>query len=108
MEDFQSDKDLSIRNFIALLKERFGSSRFEFTDFSDADLFAIDFKKENRLIHISTWDYRNNKLDSMKYYSELEFFNENTLETIRTYKILKGVDDKTLLFEINLFLGEEQ
>jgi hypothetical protein len=103
MEDFQNNKDVSIQNLGNKLQRRLGKNNFEFTDFSDADLFAIDIKRGNKLIHISTWDYRNNNPQDMRYYSEFEFLEEDRIETQIPYKILKGVNSEELLNEIKLF-----
>lgn len=103
MEDLLN-KDKSIVTIINLITDKFGSDYFEPLDFWDADAFAIGFKKGNKLVYVSSWDFRLEEEVNMKYYVEFEILNENTTDTKEVYRIFKGVGSNDLITQIENFI----
>ena len=92
-------KDVTIVNFINILRKTFDISQVEVIDLWEADTCAIGIKKKNKMIYISTYNYIENKL--IRYDFDFEIINKNKLEVI---KERRGVTEKELLNEINIFL----
>ena len=92
-------KDITIENFLKNLKNTLDTSQVEVIDLWEADTCAIGIKKKNKLICISTYNYFEN--EPIRYDFDFEIINENKLEVI---KERKGVTEKELLDEINIFL----
>ena len=92
-------KDITIENFLKNLKTALDTSQVEVIDLWEADTCAIGIKKKNKMIYISTYNYIENKL--IRYDFDFEIINKNKLEVI---KERRGVTEKELLNEINIFL----
>ena len=92
-------KDITIENFLKNLKNALDTSQVEVIDLWEADTCAIGIKKKNKMIYISTYNYIENKL--IRYDFDFEIINKNKLEVI---KERRGVTEKELLNEINIFL----
>ena len=92
-------KDITIENFLKNLKNTLDTSQVEVIDLWEADICAIGIKKENKMIYISTYNYLEN--EPIRYDFDFEIINENKLEVI---KERRGVTEKELLNEINIFL----
>ena len=92
-------KDITIENFLKNLKNTLNTSQVEVIDLWEADTCAIGIKKKNKLIYISTYNYFEN--DPIRYDFDFEIINKNKLEVI---KERRGVTEKELLDEINIFL----
>lgn len=92
-------KDVTIVNFINILRKTFDISQVEVIDLWEADTCAIGIKKEDKLVYISTYNYCQNNIISYDF--DFEIINENKLEVI---KERRGVTEKELLNEINIFL----
>ena len=92
-------KDITIVNFINILRKTFDISQVEVIDLWEADTCAIGIKKEDKLVYISTYNYCQNNIISYDF--DFEIINENKLEVI---KERRGVTEKELLNEINIFL----
>ena len=90
-------KDITIENFLKNLKNALDTSQVEVIDLWEADTCAIGIKKKNKLIYISTYNYFEN--EPIRY--DFEIINKNKLEVI---KERRGVTEKELLNEINIFL----
>ena len=94
-------KDITIEKFLKNLKNALDTSQVEVIDLWEADTCAIGIKKENKMIYISTYNYLEN--EPIRYDFDFEIINKNKLEVI---KERRGVTEKELLDEINIFLGE--
>ena len=93
-------KDITIENFLKNLKSALDTSQVEVIDLWEADTCAIGIRKEDKLVYISTYNYCQNKIISYDF--DFEIINENKLEVI---KERRGVTERELLDEINIFLG---
>ncbi|WP_315045224.1 hypothetical protein [Capnocytophaga sputigena] len=93
-------KDITIENFLKNLKNTLDTSQVEVIDLWEADTCAIGIRKEDKLVYISTYNYCQNKIISYDF--DFEIINENKLEVI---KERRGVTERELLDEINIFLG---
>ncbi|MFM2386826.1 MAG: hypothetical protein RL660_1583 [Bacteroidota bacterium] len=107
------NKDISIQNIVKKVLDCFGhnffesyttDSRSEIIDFWDSDLFAIGLKLKDRIVYISTWDYRNNSLQEMQYYVAFELVDIESLETIQLVNEFNGIDSISLIREMKVFL----
>ena len=93
-------KDITIENFLKNLKNTLDTSQVEVIDLWEADTCAIGIRKEDKLVYISTYNYCQNKIISYDF--DFEIINKNKLEVI---KERRGVTERELLDEINIFLG---
>ena len=91
-------KDVTIVNFINILRKTFDISQVEVIDLWEADTCAIGIKKKNKMIYISTYNYIENK--PIRYDFDFEIINENKLEVI---KKRRNITEKELLNEIKFF-----
>lgn len=92
-------KDITIENFLKNLKNTLDTLQVEVIDLWEADTCVIGIKKKNKLIYISTYNYSEN--EPIRYDFDFEIINKNKLEVI---KERRGVTEKELLDEINIFL----
>ena len=91
-------KDVTIVNFINILRKTFDISQVEVIDLWEADTCAIGIKKEDKLVYISTYNYCQNNIISYDF--DFEIINENKLEVI---KKRRNITEKELLNEIKFF-----
>ena len=103
MEDLQN-KDKSIRIIWNTILSGFGANFFSLVDFWDSDNFAFGLKKGDKLIYISTWDFREYQVNKIKCYSEFELIDEVSLETKENIKQLNGISIDKLVEEIKVFI----
>lgn len=108
------NKDSSIITIVKRVINHFGEGFFEtyfsgdeekLVDFWEADLFAIGLKRKQKVIHISTLNFKDRDLDDMKYYIEFELIDEETLEQTESVKEIDGVNADDLLQEIKKFVN---
>jgi|GEM_PF-2832776 len=108
------DKDIRIQFAVEKILDYFGKDYFErcitdngkeLIDFWAADLCAIGLKFHNKIIYISSWDYKYESEAVMKYYVEFEIIDENSLEPKGSVKKMHGVDTDILTEEISKFLS---
>jgi len=92
-------KDITIENFLKNLKNALDTSQVEVIDLWEADTCAIGIKKEDKLVYISTYNYCQNKIISYDF--DFEIISKDKLEVI---KERRGVTERELLNEINIFL----
>ena len=78
-------KDVTIVNFINILRKTFDISQVEVIDLWEADTCAIGIKKEDKLVYISTYNYCQNNIISYDF--DFEIINENKLEVIKKEEI---------------------
>lgn len=105
MEGLQN-KDKSIKIIWDVIISTFGVNLFSIVDFWDADNYAFGIKKDNKLIYISTWDFRECQGSKIKCYSEFELIDEETNDTKQIIKQLTGIFLNDLLVEIKEFMIE--
>ncbi len=106
------NKDVTIQRITIKIFELFEDNFFEtyieenetkIVDYWEGDLCAIGLKKDNKVVYISTWDFRFYKPDKMKYYVDFETININTLETLEVVKNLDKINEEILLNEVVSF-----
>jgi hypothetical protein len=103
MADYLKHKEKNIRVIYDAIIHELGIDYFEKIDFWDSDNYAIGLKKEEKIIYISTWNFRNLDAASIKYYAEFEIIDLTSLETLETKKILDAATKEELVVEVVLF-----
>jgi hypothetical protein len=101
MEDFKN-KHRSINHIIQLIIFKYGNI-FLIPNFWDGDKCAIGLIIDDKLIYISTWEYRLESNKNMKYYIEVELI-DSKYNTIQNLVQLEGLNQKDLIDIINSFL----
>jgi hypothetical protein len=104
MEDLQN-KDRTIREIWNVILTRFGDNFFAEVNFWDDDNYALGFRRDGKLIYISTWDFRQNKVDGIRCFSEFELIDEFSFETKETIKRMNAILLHDLLDEIKKFMN---
>ena len=95
-------KDKTILKLIEKLRAKINFTQLEIVDYWEADRCAIGFKKENRLVYISTYNYvENNK---SIYDFDFETIDENINENVTVVRIGRNVSEAELINEVKLFL----
>lgn len=106
------NKDVTIQRITTKIFELFGENFFEtyieenetkIVDYWEGDLCAIGLKKDNKVVYISTYNFRFYKPDKMKYYVDFEMIDINTLETLEVVKNLDKIDEENLLNDVVSF-----
>lgn len=109
-----TDKDISIVSVVESIISVWGEGFFEtyisdkeekLVDFWEADLCAIGLKRGQKVIYISSWDFRFRALEEMMYYIEFELIEEGSLETKEVVKQISGVSREDLLLYIKEFMS---
>jgi hypothetical protein len=107
------NKDQSIQYIVKAVIEYFGNDYFdkylqdnsaEYIDFWEADLCAIGFKKNNKVIYIYSFNALKTNKTILEYYSEFEKIDEDTLETLSIEKVFEKIYIEDLIKEMNTFL----
>lgn len=89
VEKSLESKEISIITITKRIINHFGEGFFEtylsdneekLIDFWEADMLAIGLKRKQKVIYISTWNFRDRGLENMRYYVEFELVDEETLE----------------------------
>lgn len=96
------EKDVSVVDFITIIKADRQFSAIEIVDYWEADLCAIGLKKNNRLVYISTFNYVNESF--VKYDFDFEILNERNSGEMRNVKKGRGITEIELIKEIKGFL----
>lgn len=106
------NKHITIQRITTKIFELFEENFFEtdieeneikIVDYWEGDLCAIGLKKDNKVVYISTYNFRFNKPDKMKYYVDFETIDINTLETLEVVKTLDKINEENLLNEVASF-----
>ncbi len=103
MIDYLKYKEESILTIYNAIIHELGIDYFEKIDYWDGDNCAIGFKREEKIIYISTWNFRNLDATLMRYYAEFEIIDVISLETLETKKILNAATKDELVAEVVLF-----
>lgn len=93
------EKDITIINLIAKLKDKIDFSLLEIVDYWETDLCAIGIKKENKIVYISTYNYATNS--PITYDFDLELTSSGEINLIKQGR---NVSYPLLIDEIKLFL----
>jgi hypothetical protein len=103
MEDLQN-KDKSIQYILNIITETFGANYFVLVDFWEGDNYAIGLRKNEKLIYISTWNFKDSIENSPQFYAEFELINQITFKTIKIEKRLNNLSKEELVEEIQRFI----
>jgi len=68
-------------------------------------MIAIGLKRKQKVIYISTLNFKDRDLEDMKYYVEFELIDEETLETKELIKEIDEINADDLLREIIAFVS---
>jgi len=107
-------KDISILAIAKRIISHFGDGFFEtylsgnkekLIDFWEADEFAVGLKRKQKVIYISTWDFRDIDLESMKYFVTFELIDEKTREQTDRVKEIDEINEEDLLQQIKWFMN---
>lgn len=106
------NKHITIQRITTKIFELFEDNFFEtyieenetkIVDCWEGDLCAIGLKKDNKVVYISTYNFRFYKPNKVKYYVDFETIDINTLETLEVIKTLDKIDEENLLNEVVSF-----
>ena len=103
--DAFKNKDKTISKIYDAISNKFGEGFFSLPDFWDADNFAFCLMKEEKLIYISTWDFRKTSSSKIKCFAEFEIINPETKETLKIEKTMDDISLYELVKEITWFLA---
>jgi hypothetical protein len=96
------EKDKTILDLIERLKLIINFKDLEIVNYWDADLCAIGFRKNNKLIYISTYNFVVSKI--VKYDFDLELMDKLDKTNFKVIKEGRGVSEPTLINELKKFL----
>lgn len=96
------EKDQTILQFIDRLKTIVDFNDIEIVDHWDADLCGIGFRRDNKLVFISTYHHTET---NPVYDYELEFIDNKKMDKVKTYGSKKGIEEKELVEAIRTFLA---
>jgi hypothetical protein len=103
MEDLPN-KDKSIQYIINIITETFGANYFALVDFWEGDNYALGLRKNEKLIYISTWNFKDCPENEPLFYIEFELVDSTTFSTLKIEKMLNGVNKSELISEIQRFV----
>jgi hypothetical protein len=95
-------KDKSIKKFVKKLRVLDSGSLLEFVDYWDGDLCAIGFKRNDKLVYVSTCNYLKEK--PLRYDVDLEIINPAYIDQINVIQELRGIEDQELFDVIKAFI----
>ncbi|RYD53609.1 MAG: hypothetical protein EOP52_05605 [Sphingobacteriales bacterium] len=95
-------KDKSIKKIVKKLRVLDSGSLLEFVDYWDGDLCAIGFKRNDKLVYVSTCNYLKEK--PLRYDVDLEILDPNRIDEIDVIQELRGIGDQELFDLIKAFL----
>jgi hypothetical protein len=99
------NKDKTIQIIWTSIVKAFGNNFFSKVDFWDADNYAFGIRKKEKLIYISTWDFKESTENDVRCFAEFDLLNQATLETVERVKEIKDVGIDELIFEIKNFIS---
>jgi len=107
MEDLQN-KDKTIQIIWSVISKTFGTNFFSIVNFWEADNYALGFKKDTKLIYISTWNFREYQGSEIKCYSEFEIIDAKSLDTKKNVKQMNEILLDNLLDEMKNFIRADE
>ena len=102
MEDLKN-KDKTIKDIWQEVQTVFGKDYFSIVDFWESDNFALGFKRDDKLVYVSTWHFRDS--DGLNCFAEFELIDAQTDETRETFKTIEKITTSNLVDEIKSFIG---
>lgn len=93
------------KTLVAILKKLESKSDFskvEFVDYWDGDLCAIGFKRGNRLVYLSSWNFADGVTKGYDY--DFELINENESDKLNVLKEARDVSEDEVMADIKAFL----
>ena len=98
-------KDKTINNILVKLKKALPFACVELVDYWDADLCAVGFKKDDKLVYLSTYVFvKEGKKGTVKYDYDFELLNEQDKTEVNVIKEAREIDEATLIKDIKEFL----
>jgi hypothetical protein len=95
-------KDKTILDLIDKLRSKTHFDRVEIVDYWDGDLCAIGIKRDNRLVYICSYDFREGKVNGYDY--DLELLDEKQVDKLNVVKEARNVTEEILIEELKVFL----
>lgn len=95
-------KDRSIIDLIEKLKLRINFNQIEIVDYWDGDLCAIGFKREERLVYLSSYNFANGISDGYDY--DFELLNKQQVDNLNVIKEARNTKEEELIADIKEFL----
>ncbi|RAI99843.1 hypothetical protein LX64_04396 [Chitinophaga skermanii] len=99
----QLEKHITILNFIETLKLSVNFDQVQIVDYWDADLCAIGFVRENRMVYITNYLYLDNII--LHYDYDLEILDPIQIDKLHVIKEGRKVTEEELINVIKLFLN---
>ncbi|WEK37010.1 MAG: hypothetical protein P0Y53_05795 [Candidatus Pseudobacter hemicellulosilyticus] len=96
-------KDESITDLVCRLRKELGSSFPEIIDYWEADLFAIGFKREDRMIYVATFNYRH--VHPARYDIDLEILSQEEPDNLQVVREDRNISFEQLLTTLRNFLA---
>lgn len=93
------------KTLIAILQKLEAKSDFqkvEFIDHWDGDLCAIGFKRGNRLVYLSSWNFADGVTKGYDY--DFELINENASDKLNVLKEARDISEDEVIADIKGFL----
>ena len=95
-------KDKSLITLLDKLRSKADFDKVEFIDNWDGDLCAIGFKRGNRLVYLSSWNFSDGISEGYDY--DFELLNENPSDKLNVLKEARSVSEEELIADIKKFL----
>jgi hypothetical protein len=99
------EKDRSITDLLERLRSSVGFNQLEMVDFWEGDRCAIGFRKENRIVYVSTYNYVDEK--TARYDYDLELTGTAGPDDFKVVKEVRGATETILIAELREYLGIE-
>lgn len=93
------------KTLVAILKKLESKSDFqkvEFVDYWDSDLCAIGFKRDIRLVYLSSWNFADGVTQGYDY--DFELINENASDKLNVLKEARDISEDEVIADIKAFL----
>jgi hypothetical protein len=91
-------KHTSIIDLIEKLKLRINFNQVEIVDYWDGDLCAIGFKRKERLVCLSSYNFANGISDDYDY--DFEMLNEQQVDNLNIIKKARNRKEEQLIADI--------
>ena len=95
-------KDKTLIALLDKLKLKADFDKVKFVDYWDGDLCAIGFKRGNRLVYLSSWNFSDGRSEGYDY--DFELINENPSDKLNVLKEARNVNEEELIADIKEFL----
>jgi hypothetical protein len=95
-------KDKSLIALLDKLRSKADFDKVEFVDNWDGDLCAIGFKRGNRLVYLSSWNFSDGISEGYDY--DFELLNENPSDKLNVLKEARSISEEELIADIKKFL----